>query len=74
MNISFHGAAGTVTGSRHLVEAENTRVLVDAGLFIEFALESFPRLQAMAGEATRHGRLEDLRVHWEGSASTQMVL
>ncbi|MEE8112016.1 MAG: MBL fold metallo-hydrolase [Acidobacteriota bacterium] len=33
MNISFHGAAGTVTGSRHLLEAEKTRVLVDAGLF-----------------------------------------
>lgn len=33
MRISFFGAAGTVTGSRFLVEHEGTRVLVDAGLF-----------------------------------------
>ncbi len=31
--ISFHGAAGTVTGSRTLVEGSGTQVLVDAGLF-----------------------------------------
>jgi metallo-beta-lactamase family protein len=32
-SIRFLGAAGTVTGSRHLVESGSTRVLVDAGLF-----------------------------------------
>ncbi len=31
--ISFHGGAGTVTGSRHLLETGKTKVLVDAGLF-----------------------------------------
>jgi metallo-beta-lactamase family protein len=31
--LSFHGAAGTVTGSRFLVETGTTRFLVDAGLF-----------------------------------------
>ena len=31
--LSFHGGAGTVTGSRFLVETANTRVLVDCGLF-----------------------------------------
>ncbi len=31
--ISFLGAAGTVTGSKYLVEAGTTRVLVDCGLF-----------------------------------------
>lgn len=31
--IRFHGAAGTVTGSCHLVEIGETRVLVDCGLF-----------------------------------------
>lgn len=31
--LSFHGAAGTVTGSRFLVEADRARVLVDCGLF-----------------------------------------
>ena len=33
LHLGFHGAAGTVTGSRHLVETDGTRVLVDAGMF-----------------------------------------
>lgn len=33
MQVTFHGATETVTGSRHLVEANGRRVLVDCGLF-----------------------------------------
>ncbi len=33
MNLSFLGAAGTVTGSKTLVECDGTRILVDCGLF-----------------------------------------
>ena len=33
MRITFQGAAGTVTGSRYLLEAGSRRFLVDAGLF-----------------------------------------
>lgn len=33
MKIRFLGAAGTVTGSRYLVQGGNTRLLVDCGLF-----------------------------------------
>ncbi len=33
MRLSFLGAAGTVTGSRYLVEAQGQRILVDCGLF-----------------------------------------
>ncbi len=33
MRITFHGAAGQVTGSMHLLEAAGARVLLDAGLF-----------------------------------------
>ncbi len=31
--LSFHGAAETVTGSKYLLESDGTRVLVDSGLF-----------------------------------------
>jgi len=31
--ITFHGAAGTVTGSKYLLEAGDARVLIDCGLF-----------------------------------------
>lgn len=33
MKITFLGAADSVTGSKHLVEADGTRVLLDCGLF-----------------------------------------
>ena len=33
MRLTFLGAAGTVTGSRYLVEHEDARILVDCGLF-----------------------------------------
>ncbi len=36
MRLSFQGAAGTVTGSRYLVQAGRRRVLVDCGLFQGF--------------------------------------
>lgn len=32
-NLQFLGGAGTVTGARYLLEADNVRVLVDCGLF-----------------------------------------
>ena len=33
LHLGFHGAAGTVTGSRHLLETDGARILVDAGMF-----------------------------------------
>jgi metallo-beta-lactamase family protein len=33
MKITFLGAAGEVTGSQHLIETENLRILLDCGLF-----------------------------------------
>lgn len=33
MNLSFLGAAGTVTGSKHLLSVGDKRILVDCGLF-----------------------------------------
>ena len=33
MRLTFHGAAKTVTGSRHLLETDDLRVLIDCGMF-----------------------------------------
>ena len=33
MNISFHGGARSVTGSRHVVQMGKTRMLLDCGMF-----------------------------------------
>lgn len=33
MKLSFHGAARSVTGSRHLIETSTSRVLLDCGIF-----------------------------------------
>ena len=33
MKLSFHGAARSVTGSRHMVETPGCRLLLDCGLF-----------------------------------------
>ncbi len=67
--VSRAGGARVVCALRRTTRAPffRFRSLVDAGLFLEFALESFSCLQELVGEATRHGRLEDLRVHWEGN-------
>src|SRR6185312_7572988 len=32
-SLTFYGAAETVTGSKYLLEADNTKVLIDCGLF-----------------------------------------
>lgn len=33
MNITFHGGAGGVTGSKHLIEYRDTKILLDCGFF-----------------------------------------
>jgi hydroxymethylglutaryl-CoA reductase (NADPH) len=41
--------------------------MTEAGRFVAFALDSLPRLKELAAETTQHGRLEDLRIHWDGN-------
>jgi metallo-beta-lactamase family protein len=43
MQISFHGAAHTVTGSQHLLQVNGYKILLDCGLFQGRRQESFDR-------------------------------
>ncbi len=43
MNITFHGAARTTTGSMHLVEINGKRILLDCGIYQGKRKEAFER-------------------------------
>ena len=43
IDLSFLGAAGTVTGSKYLLETGNTNILIDCGLFQGRRKEAFKR-------------------------------
>ncbi len=60
--LTFLGAAGTVTGSKYLVEAEGKRVLVDCGLFQELK-ELRQRSWERSSMASRRSGFESPRFH-----------
>ncbi len=33
IQLSFHGAAGTVTGSKYLLDVNGKRIMIDCGMF-----------------------------------------
>ncbi|MEK6202192.1 MAG: MBL fold metallo-hydrolase, partial [Desulfobulbaceae bacterium] len=43
MKITFHGGAGTVTGSQHLIEVNGKTIMLDCGLFQGKRKEAFER-------------------------------
>ena len=43
MKITFCGAAGTTTGSQHLIEVNGQRILLDCGLYQGRRAEAFER-------------------------------
>jgi metallo-beta-lactamase family protein len=52
MRLTFHGAAQTVTGSRHLVTLNDQQLLLDCGLFQGRRKETFARNREFGFEAT----------------------
>lgn len=63
-SIQFLGAAGVVTGSKHLVETDRTRLLVDCGLFQggrdlkQRNWEPFPRADELDAIVLTHAHLD----------------
>ncbi len=53
MQIEFHGAVRTVTGSQHLLKVNGHRILLDCGLFQGSRKASFERNQHLPYDASR---------------------
>lgn len=53
MNITFHGAARTVTGSQHLIEVNERRILLDCGLYQGKRQEAYERNKTLPFEAAK---------------------
>ena len=53
MEISFHGAAQTVTGSQHLLTINGRRLLLDCGLYQGARAEALKRNRAFPFDARR---------------------
>ena len=51
MKIHFHGAARSVTGSRHLIEANGCKILLDCGLYQGKRKDSYERNQNLPFDA-----------------------
>jgi len=52
MKITFHGAAGTTTGSQHLIEVNGHRILLDCGLYQGRRQEAFHRNRTFPFDAS----------------------
>lgn len=52
MQIQFHGAVGTVTGSQHLLTVNGRKILLDCGLYQGSRKESYTRNQMLPYDAS----------------------
>lgn len=53
MNITFHGAARTVTGSQHLIEINGRHILLDCGMYQGKRQDAFDRNRKLPFEANK---------------------
>ncbi len=53
MNITFHGAARTVTGSQHLIEVNERRILLDCGFYQGKRQDAYERNKTLPFEASK---------------------
>jgi metallo-beta-lactamase family protein len=52
MKLTFHGAARVVTGSQHLIEVNNRRILLDCGLYQGKRKDAFERNRTLPYDAS----------------------
>jgi len=53
MEVEFHGAARTVTGSQHLLTVNGRKILLDCGLYQGSRQESYERNQHLPFDAAK---------------------
>ena len=68
MKITFHGGAGTVTGSQHLVEVNGYRILLDCGLYQGKRKEAYEINKRGIGDGRRIDALILSHAHIDHSA------
>jgi len=69
MKIKFCGAAGTTTGSQHLIEVNGQRILLDCGLYQGHRQEAFERNQHFPFEASKIDALVLSHAHIDHSGN-----
>jgi len=69
MKITFHGAARTVTGSQHLIEVNDQRVLLDCGLYQGKRSESFERNRTLPFDPASIGAMVLSHAHIDHSGN-----
>lgn len=73
MNLSFHGAARSVTGSRHMLEIPGFRLLLDCGLFQGRRDEAFRRNRDLGFDPKSIGAVLLSHAHIDHSGALPML-